>query len=76
MIDNRFYTVLAATIAQDWWSLWYQAMCQEREGLDALEIEIEKALVDAEERGFKKGLAQRDSETLAKAQPAIEESPE
>lgn len=70
MIDNRFYTVLAAQIAEDWWQLWRRAMCEEREGLDALEVEIEKALVDAEERGFKKGLAQQQSEKQAKSEDA------
>lgn len=63
MIDNRFYTVQAAQIAEDWWQLWYQAMCAEKEGLDALEVEIEKALVDAEARGYQKGMAQRESES-------------
>lgn len=63
MIDNRFYTVQAAKIAEDWWALWYQAMQTDNDGLAALEVEIEKALVDAEARGFKKGLAQRESES-------------
>lgn len=62
MIDNRFYTVQAAKIAEDWWALWYAAMCGDSDGLDALEVEIEKALVDAEARGFEKGLLQRKSE--------------
>lgn len=74
MIDNRFYTVLAAQIAEDWWQLWYKAMITDNEGLDALEVEIEKALVDAEERGFKKGLAQQDSEKQAKAKAESESS--
>lgn len=62
MIDNRFYTVLSTQIAEGWWDEWYSAMCEDREGLDVLETEIEKALVDAEKRGYEKGLAQRKSE--------------
>jgi hypothetical protein len=65
MIDNRFYTVEAQAIAENWWQSCYKSMRDDNEGLDFLVDAIEAALVAAEKRGFDKGLSQQQSEAAA-----------